>query len=205
MWLVPHHCHDPVGVTLSSQEVRDAKGLRGMRQSVFRRSRLWIRRCLADCFELDPVAVPLSAPPGTPPSLPVGWGWISLSHCRDAVAVAWSNKPIGVDLERLDRRFAAAALATRFFTPDDCEELQQLKGESLRLAVLSQWVAKEASIKWQKGSLAKDLGQWACTANAHGARHNGSNKVVPICRFSLDPWVLAVAGGAGNIGPVCLP
>ena len=163
-----------------------------------------MRRCLADCFDLDPAAVPLSAPPGAPPRLPVGWGWISLSHCRDALAMAWSHQPIGVDLERLDRRFAAASLAARFFSPGDCKELQQLQGESLRLAVLSQWVAKEASIKWQRGSLAKDLGQWACTANAHVARHAGSNTVVSIDRFGLDPWMLAVAGGSGQIGPVCL-
>ena len=118
--------------------------------------------------------------------------------------MAWSHQPIGVDLERLDRRFAAASLAARFFSPGDCKELQQLQGESLRLAVLSQWVAKEASIKWQRGSLAKDLGQWACTANAHVARHAGSNTVVSIDRFDLDPWILAVAGGSGQIGPVCL-
>ena len=203
MWLVSHNNPDPVGVTLSIQEVRDSNGLSGMRRSSFRRSRLWMRRCLADCFDLDPSEVPLTAPPGAPPRLPQGWGWISLSHCRDAMAMAWSIQPIGVDLERLDRCFPAAALAARFFTPDDCHELQPLQGERLRLAVLSQWVAKEASIKWQRGSLAKDLGQWGCTAKSGVARHSGSKQAVSICRFSLDPWLVAVAGG-GQIGPVCL-
>jgi|TARA_B100000927_G_scaffold82478_1_gene66060 phosphopantetheinyl transferase len=163
-----------------------------------------MRRCLADCLDVAPQAVPLTAPPGSPPKLPSGWGWISLSHCRDALAIAWSIRPVGVDLERLDRRFAAAALAARFFTPGDCQELQSLQGESLRLAVLNQWVAKEAAVKWQRGSLAKDLGRWSCTAHARAAHHSGSNNSVSINRFGLDSWLLAVAGGHGQIGPVCL-
>ena len=163
-----------------------------------------MRRCLADCLDVAPQAVPLTAPPGSPPKLPPGWGWISLSHCRDALAIAWSIRPVGVDLERLDRRFAAAALAARFFTPGDCQELQSLQGESLRLAVLNQWVAKEAAVKWQRGSLAKDLGRWSCTAHARAAHHSGSNNAVSINRFGLDSWLLAVAGGHGQIGPVCL-
>ena len=163
-----------------------------------------MRRCLADCFDLDPADVPLMAAPGVPPQLPLGWGWISLSHCPDALAVAWSTHPVGVDLERLDRRFAAAALAARFFVSGDCQELESLQGESLRSAVLNQWVAKEAAIKWQRGTLARDLGQWSCTADGCTARHISRQTLVPIRRVELESWLLAVAGGDGQIGPVCL-
>ena len=163
-----------------------------------------MRRCLADCFDLDPADVPLMAAPGAPPQLPPGWGWISLSHCPDAMAVAWSTHPVGVDLERLDRRFAAAALAARFFVSGDCQELESLQGESLRSAVLKQWVAKEAAIKWQRGTLARDLGQWSCTSDSCTARHISRQTLVPIRRVELESWLLAVAGGDGQIGPVCL-
>jgi len=201
---VPDHHGDPGGVHLSSQEEHDALTLQGERRFSFRRSRLWMRRCLADCFELDPAAVPLMAAPGAPPRLPPGWGWISLSHCSDAVAVVWSSHPVGVDVERVDRRLAAAALATRFFVSDDCHELQSLQGESLRLAVLNQWVAKEAAIKSQWGTLARDLGQWSCGADDCMVRHINSHEALPVHRVQLGSWLLAVAGADGPIGPVCL-
>ena len=201
---MPDHSELPLGVTLSGQEQQDLSSLEGARQASFRRSRLWMRRCLADRFDLDPADVPLAAPPGAPPTLPPGWGWISLSHCPDVVAVVWSSQPVGVDVERLDRRLAAAALARRFFAPGDCQELKSLEGESLRGAVLQQWVAKEAAIKWQRGTLAKDLGQWSCTAEDHTARHAKGRWEVPVCRIRFSPWLVAVAGGDGRIGPVCL-
>ena len=201
---MPDHCELPLGVSLSGQEQQDLRTLEGGRQASFRRSRLWMRRCLADCLDLDPADVPLVAPPGAPPTLPPGWGWISLSHCPDVVAVVWSSQPVGVDVERLDRRFAAAALARRFFAPEDCRPLKPLQGESLRGAVLRQWVAKEAAIKWQRGSLAKDLGQWSCSADDLMARHARGCWEVPVRRIELRPWLVAVAGGDGQIGPVCL-
>ena len=118
--------------------------------------------------------------------------------------MVWASQPVGVDEERLDRRFAAGALARRFFAPEDCRPLKPLQGESLRGAVLRQWVAKEAAIKWQRGSLAKDLGQWSCSADDLMARHARGCWEVPVRRIELRPWLVAVAGGDGQIGPVCL-
>ena len=40
---------------------------------------------------VDPAEeVPLQSPPGEPPTLADGWGYISLSHCVDACLLAWS-------------------------------------------------------------------------------------------------------------------
>ena len=196
---------DPPGVQLSSQEQQRAAALKGERCTSFRRSRLWMRRCLADRLGMAPADVPLMAPPGAPPQLPAGWGWISLSHCPDATVVVWSERPVGVDVERLDRRFAASALASRFFAPDDGQELRSLQGEALRRAVLRQWVAKEAAIKWQRGTLARDLAQWSCRADSRMAHHSRCQTAVPICRMELlETWLVAVAGTDGQIGPACL-
>ena len=122
-------------------------------------SRGWVRHCLAGRLGVSPEQVPLLAPPGQAPALAAGWGHVSFSHCCDALAIAWSDQPIGVDLERLDRRFPAKALAQRFFCQDDQDALRGLVGEPLRQAVLRQWVAKEAAIKWDRSSLAR--GTWS--------------------------------------------
>ena len=180
------------------------EGMATARAVEFRRSRLWMRRCLADCFGVDPATVPLKAPPGEPPTLADGWGFVSLSHCRDAVFVAWSPDVVGVDLERRDRRFPAAALADRFYCAEDRRELDDLPAETLRTAVLKQWVAKEALIKMQRGSLAVDLRRWRCGVASCQGSHPALVEPVPVLRLQLKGWLMAVAGVRGQVGPICL-
>ena len=179
-------------------------GMAKARAFEFRRSRLWMRRCLADCFGVDPAMVPLQAPPGEPPTLADGWGYVSLSHCHQAVFMAWSPDVVGVDLERSDRLFPSAALARRFYCSDDQRELDGLTAETLRWAVLKQWVAKEALIKMQRGSLAIDLSRWRCGADACQGVHPELVDPVPVLRLQLNGWLMAVASVAGQIGPICL-
>ena len=121
----------PAGdLVVSSQERACAAGLTASRAQQFLASRGWIRSCLSSLHGVDPLEVPLTAPPGAPPRLPDGWGYVSLSHCADACLLGWSQQPIGVDLERADRKLhAAAALVRRFFS-----ELEQ--GELMRSVVL---------------------------------------------------------------------
>ena len=163
-----------------------------------------MRRCLADLSGVEPDQVPLLAPPGSPPRLANGWGWISLSHCPDAVAVAWSSERVGVDLERTDRSVPARALAQRFFCVQDKRGLVDLDGDDLRREVLNQWVAKEAAIKWQRSSLARDLGRWSCSGSANRASHPDVFGGVPVVRCVVDHWLLAVVGRAGQVRPICL-
>ena len=204
LWLIPEHQDLPSDVELSPVEAGWMDGMAMSRAVAFRRSRLWMRRCLADCFEVDPATVPLQAPPGEPPTLADGWGCLSLSHCCDAVLVAWSPDAVGVDLERCDRCFPAAALADRFYCAEDRRELDGLAGETLRMAVLKQWVAKEALIKMQRGSLALDLSRWRCGADACQGLHPDLEHPVPVHRLQLEGWLMAVAGAAGQVGPICL-
>ena len=204
LWLISEHQDLPSDVELSLAETAWMQGMASARAVEFRRSRLWMRRCLADGFGVDPAVVPLQSPPGEPPTLADGWGYVSLSHCCEAVFVAWSPDAVGVDLERSDRRFPAAALADRFFEAADRRELDGLSGEPLRWAVLKQWVAKEALIKMQRGSLAVDLSRWRCGADACQGVHPELVDPVPVLRLQLNGWLMAVASGAGQVGPICL-
>ncbi len=65
--------------------------------------------------------------------------WLGVSHCRDMVAVAVSERRCGVDIECLDRDFMKAA--PRFLTD---EELSLSRDGRLAAAV---WCAKECLYK----------------------------------------------------------
>ena len=133
------------------------------------------------------------APPGAPPLLAPGWGFISLSHCVDACLLAWSQHPVGVDLERADRAFAADALMRRFFTRAECSDLVGLQGERLRGEVLDRWLIKEAAIKWQRGTLSSDLRFWEVSPCLGGARHAGLAVEIAAELRSQGGWRMAIA------------
>ena len=194
LWLVPTERPRCVGIVPTAQELMGWASLQGRRAAEVRWSRSWLRGCLADHFQVPAEQLPLVAPPGRAPSLAPGWGCVSLSHCSDALAIAWSDQPIGIDLERLDRPFSAWPLAKRFFCLEDLEELQGLSAHRLRRAVMRQWVAKEAAIKWSCGSLARDLQAWSCPSMAATAHHRDHGWHVPIQRYEQGPWCLAVVG-----------
>ena len=154
----------------------------------------------------DPLEIPLKADPGEPPLLADGWGWISISHTRDALLLGWSSQRIGVDLERHDRSFAAEALCRRFFCADDRDALLRLAAAERRPAVLQHWIAKEAAIKWQWGKLATDLDQWSLSETIGMVVHRSLGLRLQVRHDSVGDWYLAVVGadfGPGQLPPIC--
>ena len=91
-------------------------------------------------------------------------------------------------------------------TPDDFvyDLSDDLEPGWQMMAVLKQWVAKEALIKMQRGSLALDLSRWRCGADACQGLHPDLEHPVPVHRLQLEGWLMAVAGAAGQVGPICL-
>ncbi|QNI47293.1 4'-phosphopantetheinyl transferase superfamily protein [Synechococcus sp. A15-60] len=182
---------DPSGLT--AEEKAWAESLPQRRAIHFRRSRLWMRSCLASLHGCSAREVPLTAPPGVPPFLAPGWGYISLSHCVDACLLAWSLQPVGVDLERADRAFAADALMRRFFTCTERSDLVAFQGERLRREVLDRWLIKESAIKWQRGTLASDLRFWDVSACLGWARHGELAVEIAAELRSQGDWRMAIA------------
>ena len=180
-------------IAVTSQERGWAAELTPSRSQRFLASRSWIRSCLAVKHGVQPLQVPLEAPPGAPPQLQSGWGYVSLSHCADACLLGWSQQPIGVDLERCDRAIPSAfSLIHRFFTRPEQIELRDLKGEQLRQEFLNRWLLKEAAIKWQQGSLAQDLRFWQVCPTRRIACHHGLNLKVTAQLRSVKTWRLGV-------------
>ena len=76
------------------------------------------------------------------------WGckecFFSLSHCEDVVAVAVSKKPVGVDIEWLERQISLK-IGDRIFT--DAERKQAETAEDITQFLLEKWTAKESLFK----------------------------------------------------------
>jgi phosphopantetheinyl transferase len=189
MWLGPASSVNPC---VSNQEHAWACTLGLTRQRRFLNSRAWMRSCLSDLWGVPALEIPLHAPPGSPPTLSSGWGFVSLSHSKGSALMAWSSAPVGVDLERLDRPFSSQARMSRYYASSEQRRLRSLPKHAFHQAVLEHWLIKEAAIKWQQGSLAQDLTHWVVAADGLSASHQGRGfQVSAHCR-QLGPWGVAI-------------
>ena len=196
LWLVPWATSSPQGLSnaLADGELRWAEALPPARRLRYIISRAALRYLLSAVLDEPPLQVPLHSPPGQPPQLPGGLGFVSLSHGRDAVLLAWAPEPIGVDLEAADRRFEARALMQRFFAPQEQEQLQGLAAEPLRQAVLRSWLVKEAAIKWRQRSLAADLMAWSFDHYSGLLHHRDDRLVLKPSEGNCLHWRWAAVG-----------
>ena len=113
-------------------------------------ARLLARAVLSHRLGLPPQAVPLAISPYGKPHLPAHDCYLSLSHTQGyAVLALCAAHPVGVDVERWDRK-VRPALASRFFSPSECAQLEALGETPARDRYFLQlWTAKEA---WWKAS-----------------------------------------------------
>lgn len=89
--------------------------------------------------ELEPAAQVEYLPSGKPEIKNSKYQHLSVSHCRDFVAVALSSKPCGVDIERCDRNFGR--VKSRYMSDEEA----MLSAHNDWSAVV--WCAKEALYK----------------------------------------------------------
>lgn len=202
LWLRPLQGAD-LG-PLSPLERTWGEGLPERQRHRYWQSRAALRHQLAAVLGCDPAAVPLRSPPGRPPRLAEGWGWISLSHSSsprgEGLLLGYSTQPIGVDLEPAGRPLVAGGLMRRFFPPEEQGQLEGLAGEGLREAVLTSWVFKEAAIKWRQRTLADELSQWRYDHGGGGLQHLGDGLQPDCCGGLYAGWRWAAVGvGCGSL------
>lgn len=190
LWLIPI---DAELKPISIKEAEWAKKLPIKKERQFKHSRGYMREVLSELLNLPALEIPLNAPPGKPPLLPKGWGYVSLSHCFDCLLIGWSPKKIGVDLERIDRNFKVDKLIKRFLSKLEIENLLKLTKEEKRLKFIKQWVMKEAAIKWQRGSILEDFSQWKLFHNSSQAIHQSQGYKIDLYFISYKYWFIAIA------------
>ncbi|NOX37603.1 MAG: 4'-phosphopantetheinyl transferase superfamily protein [Calditrichaeota bacterium] len=72
----------------------------------------------------------------------------NLSHSGDVILLGFVNdRPVGVDVERIDSRHSGLDIARRFFSPTEYQKLSRLSGEEQVESFFRCWTRKEAFIK----------------------------------------------------------
>ncbi|WP_320675657.1 4'-phosphopantetheinyl transferase family protein [Prochlorococcus sp. MIT 1300] len=178
---------------ISSAEEQLANELPTKRAQQFRVSRGYLRDAMADLWQIDALTVPIYAPPGQPPLLEKGWGHISMSHCQDAFLVGWSHKKIGIDIERTDRKIKNTQLINRYFSKSEQRSILHLQDEEINRFVLRHWITKEACIKWQRSSIAKDFSNWDWGKDSDTAKHKLDKHHLRIHHLTHHKWNMAIA------------
>ena len=178
---------------ISHGEKQWVKKLTKSRGLTYHFSRGCVRHVISNMTGLGPLEIPLKADPGKPPLLAEGWGYISMSHCSDALLIGWSSKKIGVDIERKDRSFQANKLSKRFFTQYENSEIENLNPSQAKEQVLKRWVVKEAAIKWQSGKISTNLSEWIWKNNSSSAYHKKLGYQVKVYNENYKKWIYAVA------------
>ena len=173
-------------------EKRFARKLSFSRSNEYLFTRGYLRKILSDKFKIPPLDIPLDAPPGEPPRIDKNLGCISISHCKNALFLGWSKEKIGIDIERRDRIIPAKEISQCFYTEREKNELISLTAETLRLKTLRHWVIKEASIKWEHGSLLNGLSDWEVTNNFKKSFNKTKNITLNSYCIDYGCWLLGL-------------
>ena len=172
------------------EEIKIAKKLSGIRSKVFLETRTYLRQSLSNLFDLDPLEIPINAHPGEPPSLPLGMGNISLSHCKDAVTIVWHKNKIGIDIERKDRDFNHIKFAEKYFFHTN-KSIH--KNNLTKNMILNQWCAVEAAIKCDHGRLSQDIKHWQYFETPKELIHTKKNLHLHYSQINFHNWTVALA------------
>ena len=169
-----------------------------LRGNEFVHTRGYARKVLSDLLQIPPLDIPLEAPIGETPTLSENLGYLSWSHCKDALIVGWSLDELGVDLERTDRQFESEKLAKRFFSEEEKKSFKSLSKEAFRKAVLKTWVLKEASIKCHNGTIAMDFSKWIINNNYDKSYNNSLDSELITFYFEYKFWSIGIAFKSKN-------
>lgn len=107
-----------------------------------------IRQILTDCFGIRDARI--SRTETGKPFLVGADLFFSVSHTENALFIAFSDKNVGLDVERLNRQTDYQKILKKF--PEEERAVVRSQTDFLRL-----WTVKESAVKWLGGSLLHDL------------------------------------------------
>ncbi len=114
-------------------------------------------------FQYNPFGKPFLHPQQNPANIQ-----FNLSHSGDLILLAFiSDRPVGVDVERIDARHSGLDIARRFFSPGEYQKLAQLSGPQQVESFFRCWTRKEAFIKAHGRGLSIPLNWFDVTLLPH--------------------------------------
>ena len=172
----------------TSSELKIASNLSRARAKIYLETRYYMRDALSTLFNINPMKIPITAKPGEPPKLPIGMGYISISHCKDAFIIGWHQKNIGIDIERSDRDFNYQKLAEKYFQEENIKNYNFNK-----YLILQHWCAIEAAIKYDRGKLSRDIKEWKFQMNQENLYHKSKKIKLNLIQIPYSDWTISLA------------
>ena len=84
----------------------------------------------------------------------------NVSHSGDWVVLAFGrNRSIGVDIEKIKREMDVLAIASRYFTPEEVEDIE--KADDQHVTFFQLWARKEAYVKACGSALFRELSTYS--------------------------------------------
>ena len=185
LWIYEKSIHN---ILITKNESKWASNLSESRSQEYKLSRSLMRKSLSELFNLDPLSIPLDSKPGIAPQLPRKYGYVSLSHCKDAILVGWSKNQIGIDIERRDRKIKNSL--KKFFNFPK-EKIEDFHFENENDFFLSLWTAKESAIKWERSSIFSDFKNWNIENEFNIMRNKKTNISLELKNFLLKKWIIS--------------
>ena len=178
---------------ITDKEKKWSNQLSNYRKYEFEYSRGYTRFALSKVLNIEPLSIPLIAPPGKPPYLEEGRGFVSISHCKDAMLVGWSNSIIGVDIEACNRNINYKKISDYFFSLEERDFIFSGISQDNKERFLSIWVRKEALIKYSRGNILRDFKNWKIDFKKNMALKFNGNLEIFSKSFKYKSWLIGLA------------
>ena len=178
---------------ISDQELYIASLLPKKRSIEYKVSRGYIRFVISKLFKIKPLEVPLFSLPNSAPVLGRNFGYVSMSHCYDALFIGWSKDKIGVDIEKINSTPLDIKIIKRFFNKKDNLRIKNIPKDLMHNEFVKMWVIKESLIKWQNGNLFNGLKNWYINHILKIANYSNSKSNININNFKFKSWEIGVA------------
>ena len=192
-WLFPN---DSYQKPISSYEKKQADLLPKEKSIQYKISRGNMRYVISKLFKVHPLEVPLFSLPGVAPVLGGNYGYISMSHCNDAILIGWSKNKIGVDIEKSNNPFLDKTIINRFFNEEDKLRIKVSSQVLQKKEMLKIWVIKESLIKWQMGDFFIGLKDWNIDHELKIATNNKTKVKVNINSLRFKSWEIGISSSA---------
>jgi 4'-phosphopantetheinyl transferase len=143
---VVDHLH---GFLDSAEQARAARFLVADARQQYIISHAFLRIALGQYLQITPQAVRFRITANNKPELDDGRGLhFNLSHTQGTAAIAVTrSRHVGMDVEKIRDNLNPLELATRFFSPQECEWLRSRPVPEHLASFFACWTAKEAYIK----------------------------------------------------------
>ena len=178
--------------TLSLNEEEWSKKLSYGRANQYLFTRYLLRKLLSEVLNRTIYDVPLFAPPGMPPKLLNNLGYVSISHTKTKVLLAFSTDNIGIDIEEKNRIFKTERILNKF-SKSNKKILKKNKSKFLKEDVLRQWVIKESAVKLFEESIFKNISKLKYNGIDSIVLNSENKKRAFISSFDFQKYHISIA------------